>query len=498
MKQHSTMGAGLGRALFLALTLAATGWAFAQTPSRPQPQVPTAPAPTATAQGPAGLTPSAGVHRFTLDNGLTVIVRPDRRAPTAVHMLWVRVGSMDEVDGTTGVAHVLEHMMFKGTPTVPSGQFSRRVAALGGRENAFTARDYTGYFQQIPANRLEEVMRLEADRFANNRWPDDEFRREIEVVKEERRLRTEDSPRARLFEALNAMTFQASSYRTPVVGWMSDLDAMTPEDVRAFHKLWYQPSNAAVVVAGDVDPAQVLDIARRTYGQIPAGVVPARKPREEPPQRGLRQIEVKVPAEQAVVSLAFKVPRLTSLDELTPVNQDALALGVLASVLNGYPGARLDRGLTQGPDRVADSVSAGNGLWGRGPQLFTLSGVPAAGKTPEQVQAALRAEVSRVARDGVSEAELARIKTQWMASEIYKLDAVFNQARELGVYWVSELPLDFGERLIRRLQTVTPAQVQSVAARYFGDDTLTVGILRPVPREAGSGPRTPPAAGHRH
>jgi zinc protease len=147
---------------------------------------------------------------------------------------------------------------------------------------------------------------------------------------------------------------------------------------------------------------------------------------------------------------------------------------------------------------VADSVSAGNGLWGRGPQLFTLSGVPAAGKTPEQVQAALRAEVARVARDGVSEAELARIKTQWMASEIYKLDAVFNQARELGVYWVSELPLDFGERLIRRLQTVTPAQVQSVAARYFGDDTLTVGILRPVPREAGSGPRTPPAAGHRH
>ncbi len=492
------MGAGLGRTLFLALTLAATGWAFAQNPSRPQPQVATAPAPAATAQGPAGLTPSAGVHRFTLDNGLTVIVRPDRRAPTAVHMLWVRVGSMDEVDGTTGVAHVLEHMMFKGTPTVPAGQFSRRVAALGGRENAFTARDYTGYFQQIPANRLEEVMRLEADRFANNRWPDEEFRREIEVVKEERRLRTEDSPRARLFEALNAVTFQASSYRTPVVGWMSDLDAMTPEDVRAFHKLWYQPSNAAVVVAGDVDPAQVLDIARRTYGQIPAGVVPARKPREEPPQRGLRQIEVKAPAEQAVVSLAFKVPRLTSLDELTSTNEDALALAVLASVLNGYPGARLDRGLTQGPDRVADSVSAGNGLWGRGPQLFTLSGVPAAGKTPEQVLAALRAEVARVARDGVSEAELARIKTQWMASEIYKLDAVFNQARELGVYWVSELPLDFGERLIRRLQTVTPAQVQSVAARYFGDDTLTVGILRPVPREAGAGPRTPPAAGHRH
>ncbi len=505
MKHHSTRAAGWYGAWLLGLALAVVAAAQAQTQPQPQAQQQTQQQRMSQPQGvsmpvaaASASSPAAGVYRYTLDNGLTVIVRPDRRAPTAVHMLWVRVGSMDEVDGTTGVAHVLEHMMFKGTPTVPPGQFSRRVAALGGRENAFTARDYTGYFQQIPANRLEEVMRLEADRFANNRWPDDEFRREIEVVKEERRLRTEDSPRARLFEALNAMTFQASSYRTPVVGWMSDLDAMTPEDVRAFHKLWYQPSNAAVVVAGDVDPAQVLDIARRTYGQIPAGVVPARKPREEPPQRGLRQIEVKVPAEQAVVSLAFKVPRLTSLDELTSTNEDALALGVLASVLNGYPGARLDRGLTQGPNRVADSVSAGNGLWGRGPQLFTLSGVPAAGKTPEQVLAALRAEVARVARDGVSEAELARIKTQWMAGEIYKLDAVFNQARELGVYWVSELPLDFGERLIRRLQTVTPAQVQSVAARYFGDDTLTVGILRPVPREAGAAPRTPPSAGHRH
>ncbi len=172
---------------------------------------------------------------------MTVIVKPDRRAPTAVNMLWVRVGSMDEVDGTSGVAHVLEHMMFKGTRELKPGEFSRRVAALGGRENAFTSKDNTGYFQQIPSGRLEDVMKLEADRFANNQWDDDEFRRELEVVKEERRMRTDDSPRAQLYEAMGAAIYQAAPYRRPIVGWMSDLDAMTPADARAFFERWYVP-----------------------------------------------------------------------------------------------------------------------------------------------------------------------------------------------------------------------------------------------------------------
>ncbi len=205
-------------------------------------------------------------EEFKLDNGLTVIVKPDRRAPTAVHMLWVRVGAMDEVDGTSGIAHVLEHMLFKGTQELKAGEFSRRVAALGGRENAFTMRDATGYYQQIPANKLEEVMKLEADRFANNQWPDDEFRRELEVVKEERRLRTEDSPRSLMWEALNATVFQASPYRRPIVGWMSDLESMTPQDARDFYRQWYVPANAVVVVAGDVESAQPwshCDVAHR-------------------------------------------------------------------------------------------------------------------------------------------------------------------------------------------------------------------------------------------
>jgi len=434
-------------------------------------------------------------------NGLTVIVKPDRRAPTAVHMLWVRVGSMDEVDGTSGVAHVLEHMMFKGTPQVPPGEFSRRVAALGGRENAFTTKDYTGFYQQIPASRLEDVMKLEADRFAHNQWADAEFKKELEVVKEERRLRTEDKPRALMHEAVEATVFVASPYRRPIVGWMSDLQAMTPSDARNFYRRWYVPANAVVVVAGDVNPAQVRRLAEKYYGVLPAQAVPVRKPREEPVQSGVRRMDFKAPAEQAYITLAFKVPGLQSLADKPSDTQagdsDALALTVLAAVLDGYSGARLERALTQGDNRVADSAGADNGLWGRGPQLFTLEGVPAQGKTAAQVELALREQVSLIARDGVTEAELNRVKTQWVASEVYKLDSVFNQARELGSNWVQGLPLDADEQLISRLRAVTAEQVKAVAGKYFGDDQLTVAVLQPQPLDKTRKPRTPPV-GARH
>jgi len=436
-------------------------------------------------------------QQYTLANGMTLIVQPDRRAPTAVHMVWLRVGSMDEVDGASGVAHVLEHMLFKGTKTLQAGEFSRRVAALGGRENAFTSLDYTGYFQQIPATRLEDVMKLEADRFANNRWPDAEFTKEIEVVKEERRLRTEDNPRALLYETLMATAYTASPYRRPIVGWMSDLDAMTPADARDFYQKWYVPANAVIVVVGDVEPAQVKRLADRHYGKIPARAVPARKPRTEPPQAGLKRVELKAPAEQAYVSLAFKVPGLRNVEAPTPEDDDALALTVLAAVLDGYSGARLERALTQGADRVADSAGASNGLLGRGPQMFILDGVPAPGKTAAQVEAALREQVARIAREGVSAAELERVKTQWVAGEVYKRDSLFNQAREIGTYWVLGLPLDTNDRLLTRLRAITVEQVQAVAARYFGEDQLTVATLLPQPPDPNR-VRRPAPAGARH
>ena len=468
-------------ALLIALAMLGTT-ALAQSPAAPASSTPT------TAS-------SLQAQQFTLANGLTVIVRPDRRAPTVVQMLWVRVGAMDEVDGTTGVAHALEHMMFKGTPDIKPGEFSRRVAGMGGVDNAFTSRDATAYHMQIPARRLETAMRLEADRFARNQWDDDEFRREIEVIKEERRQRTEESPRALMFEALSAMVFQTSPYRRPVVGWMSDLDAMTPDDARAFYRRWYVPANAALVIAGDVDVAQARALAEKHFGSIPAAAVPARKPREEPVQAGPRRLEYRAVADQALVALAYKVPQWRGAEVDNDTDRDALALTVLSAVLDGYDGARLDRALVQGVGtggkRLADSAGSSYGLMGRGPQLFMLTAVPASGVTPEMASAALKAEVARIARDGVQEAELQRVKTQWMAGEIYKLDSVANQARELGGYWINGMALDTGERLMARLRAVTAAQVQSVAQRYFSDEQLTTGVLVPDPSRREAAPAAP-------
>jgi zinc protease len=443
---------------------------------------------------------SSSVHQYTLANGLALIVRPDHRAPTAVHMLWVRVGSMDEVDGTSGVAHILEHMMFKGTPTVKAGDFSRRVAALGGRENAFTSKDYTGYYQQIPTGRLEQVMQLESDRFAHNQWSDDEFKKELEVVKEERRLRTEDNPHALLGEALNAVAYTASPYRRPVVGWMNDLEAMMPDDARAFYQRWYTPANAAVVVAGDVEPEAVYALAQKYYGSLSGHALPARKPRVEPEQAGMRRLDFKAPAEQASVTLAFKVPALSAaaLDHnADAASNDALALTVLAAVLSGYDNARLDRALTQPQDHVADSAGANCTLGARGPAMCVLYGVPATGKTAAQVEAALRAQVALLAREGVQPAELQRVKNQWIASEVYKQDSVFNQARTLGANWAIGLPVDADAKVIARLRGVSADEVQAVAARYFGDDALTVATLLPQPLDPNRKPHAAPA-GLRH
>ena len=462
MKRTLNLPDGRRAALLLALAFTTLG-SIAQTSTSPSP------APVA--------------QSFTLSNGMTLIVRPDRRAPTVAHMLWVRVGSIDEVDGTSGVAHVLEHMMFKGTPDLKPGEFSRRIAALGGRDNAFTSRDATAYHQQVPAQSLEAVMKLEADRFARNQWSDDEFKREIEVVKEERRQRTEESPRARMFEAMNAMVYQASPYRRPIIGWMSDIESLTPSDAREFHQRWYTPANAAVVIAGDVDVAQTRALAEKHFGPIPSRAVPARKPREEPPQSGPRRMEYRAVADQSLVALSYKVPRWSGAAEQDASGQDALALTVLSAVLDGYAGARLDRALVQGQGtggkRIADSAGASYGLMGRGPQLFSLSAVPARGVTPEMAAAALKSEVERIAREGISEAELRRVKTQWTAGEVYKLDSVFNQAQELGSYWANGLDIHTGDRLMSRLKAVTAAQVQSVAQRYFSDQQLTTAVLVP-------------------
>ncbi|MGQ9724705.1 MAG: M16 family metallopeptidase [Tepidimonas sp.] len=440
------------------------------------------PSPVALAQTSAA--PAAGAPRtqvFQLDNGLTVIVQTDRRSPTAVQMLWVRVGAVDETDRESGVAHLLEHMMFKGTPTVPEGEFSRRIAALGGSDNAFTSRDATAYYVQLPAERLPEAMRLEADRFAHNTWSDEAFRRERAVVQEERRQRIEDEPQAQLYEQFTAMAWTEHPYRRPVIGWMGRLQTLDAQTVRDFYQRWYVAANAALVIVGDVDVAQVRQWAQATFGQLPARAVPPRLPDAEPPQRGPRRLEWRGRTQQPVVLMGWRVPRLSHPDADDAEARDALALVLLAGVLDGHSAARLERALVQGQGgaRLADTVGASYGLAGRGPELFLLNASPKAGVAVEAVEAALKAEIGRIARDGVTEAELQRVKNQWMASEVYKLDSTFAQARELGMNWVLGWPPDAGARLLERLQAIGAEDVRRVAQRYFVDDQLTVGILRP-------------------
>lgn len=458
---------------------------WAQTP-QPQPQPQLQPHPQHQAPFQAFEPAGHGILVSHLANGLTVVVKPIPRAPTAVHMLWVRVGSMDEVDGYTGLAHMLEHMMFKGTPSVPAGEFSRRVAALGGRENAFTDRDFTGFFQQIPSSRLSDVMKLEADRFAHNIWPDEEFKKELEVVKEERRMRTDDSPRSALYEQLESTQFLASPYRRPIIGWMNDLDNMQPQNARDFYQAWYAPNNAILVVVGDVNPEQVLALAQTNYGDLPQKVLPVRKPRLEPEQKGIRRVSFKAPAKQAYVALSWKVPgfkgfanhdKMSQEDQLA--SKEALSLTVLSALLDGYEGARLDRALTQGTKRVAQEVGSYYDFAGRGPEVFVLEGVPKEGVTMQILEEQLKAQIQKVARDGVSEEELKRVKAQWLASSVYKRDSLFNQAQEIGAFWARDLPLDTSDLLIDPLLQVTAQEVQAVAKKYFSDDQLTVAYLWP-------------------
>jgi zinc protease len=419
---------------------------------------------------------AAPAQEFILKNGMKVIVKEDHRAPTVAHMVWYKIGSMDEVNGTTGVAHALEHMMFKGTKKLKTGEFSKRVAALGGKENAFTSKDYTAYFQQIEKSKLEAVMALEADRMANLVFDKDEFAKEIRVVMEERRWRTDDQASALVYEALYATAFVAHPYHHPVVGWMNDLQNMTVQDAKTWHDRWYAPNNATMIVSGDVDAGQVHALAEKYFGTIAAKTLPVTKPQQEPPQRGIKRIMVKAPAESPYVVLAFKVPTLNNIEK----DDESYALSVLAAVLDGYDNARLSAKLVR-TDKSANTVGADYSGIARGPVLFLLDGTPSQGTTTEQLEKMLRAEIDRIAREGVSRQELERVKIQLIAAQIYKRDSIFGQAMEIGVMEMAGLSHTQIDRIIEKLKAVTAEQVQNVAKTYFGDDALTVATLLPLP-----------------
>ncbi|HWQ38289.1 MAG TPA: pitrilysin family protein [Burkholderiales bacterium] len=428
---------------------------------------------TARAAAPA---PEVPVHRHTLANGLQVLVKADRRAPVAVSMIWYRVGSADEGNGQTGISHVLEHMMFKGTSTLAPGEFSRRIARAGGRDNAFTSRDYTVYHQRLPKEQLPLALSLEADRMANLRMSEEEFAREMRVVMEERRQRVEDSPHALLFEQLLATALLVNPERQPIIGWMHDLENLRLSDTQRWYDSWYAPNNATLVVAGDVDPDAVFDLAERHFGALAPRTLPQRKARHEPVQRGIRRIAVKASAELGQVVLAYRVPVLRDLDG----GQEPYALWMLSEILDGHDAARLPRALVR-EAQIANQVSASYDGLGRASGLFVVSATLAPGRSPQEFEAAWRAQLRQVIEAGISQAEMKRVKAQAVASQIYQQDSVFAQASQIGRFNALGLPLDAATRLIRKLETVSPEQVREAARRYLLDDVLTVAVLEPQP-----------------
>ena len=435
---------------------------------------------------------AAQVAQRMLANGMNIIVKEDHRSPVAVSMVWYRAGSMDEVSGTTGVAHMLEHMMFKGTTKVPVGEFSRTVARAGGRENAFTSRDYTAYYEQLHKSRLPLALELEADRMVNLSFAEDEFAKESKVVMEERRSRTDDDPRSQLHEQLMATVYISHPYRSPVIGWMNDLQNMQLADARGWYQKWYAPNNATLVVAGDVEPEAVFKLAEKFFGSIPSRALPQRKVQTEPRQFGVKRITVKAPAELPYLVMAYHAPVLRDVES----DWEPYALFVLNGILDGSDASRLNRELVRNT-RVANSANSSYDLINRGPALFFLDGIPAEGKTVADVEAALREQIRLLVEKGISDDELRRVKAQVTAAQVYARDSVYYQAMRIGMLQTIGLPYDSSDLQVRKLQEVSADQVREVARKYLVDDNLTVAVLDPQPLPGGRRPRPNPEGGGR-
>ena len=434
---------------------------------------------------------AAQTQEQKLANGLRVIVKEDHRAPTVVSMVVYKAGSVDEVSGTTGVAHVLEHMMFKGTKAVPAGEFSKIIAAVGGRENAFTGRDLTGYHEQLQKSQLPLAFRLEADRMANLEISPEEFAKEIKVVMEERRLRTDDQPQALVYEQLMATALLAHPYRVPPIGWMSDLESMTWKDARDWYDHWYAPNNAIVVVVGDVDANEVFALAEQYFGKIKPKTLPERKPQEEPAQRGTRRVTVKAPAELPLLLMGYRAPVLLDVDN----DWEPYALEMLLGVLDGSDAARLTRSLVRG-EKIANSVDTSYDTTQRGPGMFVVGGVPNTGRTVEELEQGLRRELAKIVSEGVSDEELKRVKAQVVAAQVFERDSMFFQAQQIGSLEAAGYPNRTIDTMIRKLQQVTAAQVQEVAKKYLVDDGLTVAVLDPQPLSGRKAAAAPPGSHH--
>ena len=415
-----------------------------------------------------------GIQSTQLKNGMKVIVQENRRAPLVVTQVWYKVGGSYEHDGITGISHVLEHMMFKGTEDTPAGKFSEIIAEHGGRENAFTSKDYTAYFQRISNDHLELCLSLEADRMRNLLLDEDEFIKEIEVIKEERRLRTDDKPTALTYERFNAIAFANNPYRQPIIGWMEDLDTMNIDDLREWYQTWYAPNNAILVVVGDVQAKQVFSLAKEYFGSLKPAEVPQLKPRREVTQYGIQRVQVRVPARVPFLVMGYKVPVLNTRDN----KDDIYALELLSGLLDGGNSSRFSRNLVRG-SQIATSASASYNIYALHDSLFTLSAIPANGTSMDDMEAALIAQITALKDEAPTEDELDRVKAQVVASSVYEQDSSFYQAMKIGIMETVGLGWETNNEYVDRINAVTADQVQRVARKYFTEDSLTVAELIP-------------------
>ncbi|MBI3562034.1 MAG: insulinase family protein [Gammaproteobacteria bacterium] len=443
------------------------------------------------------------VHAYTLKNGLKLLIKEDHRAPVVVSQIWYKVGSAYEHGGITGVSHMLEHMMFKGTEHFGPGQFSRLIAENGGQDNAFTSHDYTAYFQILEKSRLAVSFELEADRMrnlmlANPKYSEKsatEFAKELEVVKEERRMRTEDNPHALTQEYFNSVAFSNSSYKNPIIGWKPDLDTLTVEDLRNWYVRWYAPNNATLVVVGDVQPQEVYALAEKYFGPLSAQTIPPVKPRVEVEQLGVRQIHVRAPAQVPYLLMGYKVPVLKTVSKDN--DWEPYALEVLSGILGGSRTSRFERKLVR-EQRIAAAADVDYDMQAWQADLLVIDATPASGKSVQELQQAVEAQIEALKTEPVNSDELDRIKAQVVAHDVYQKDSSFYQGMELGIYETVGLGYKRAAEYVRRIRQVTPEQIQQVARKYLVTEHLTIAILDPQPMTAPVRPHPPLVSEHHH